>query len=71
MGNAKVKRPWDCSVVYGEESIHAFNKEDLDQYELTKSNIAILLVVVATLVVLMTGLIKYGWGGYGELCGLF
>lgn len=66
----KIKKDPKLSVVYGEESIHAFHREDLDEYVLTKSNIAILLVVVGILVVLMTGLIKYDWG-YGELCGLF
>lgn len=66
----KIKKNPELSVVYGEESIHAFHKEDLEKYSLTKSNVAILLVVVATLVVLMLGLIKWGWG-YGELCGLF
>lgn len=66
----KIKKNPQLSVVYGEESIHAFHKEDLQKYSLTKSNVAILLTVLVTLVVLMFGLIKWGWG-YGELCGLF
>jgi len=66
----KIKKNPLLSVVYGEESIHAFHKEDLKKYSMTKSKVAILLVVVATLVILMLGLIKWEWG-YGELCGLF
>lgn len=66
----KIKKNPLLSAVYGDKSIHAFNKEDLDKYTMTKSNVAILLVVLATLVVLMAGLVKWGWG-YGELCGLF
>lgn len=66
----KIKKNPELSAVYGEESTHAFHKEELEQYSLTKSNVGILFVVLITLVVLMLGLIKWGWG-YGELCGLF
>ncbi|MEA4988125.1 MAG: YfcC family protein [Anaerovorax sp.] len=66
----KVKKNPLLSAVYGEECIHAFHKEELDQYRLTKSNVLILIVVLITLIVLMYGLIQLGWG-FEELCGLF
>lgn len=66
----KVKKNPQLSPLYGEDSIHAFHREELEQYKMNGSSVGILLVVVATLVVLMLGLVKWGWG-FGELCGLF
>jgi len=66
----KIKKNPALSIVYGEESIHAFNKSDLDKFKITMPNILIMLDVLVTLVVLMYGLLKLSWG-YGDLCGLF
>lgn len=66
----KIKAKPELSVVYGEESIHAFRKEDLDEYKITGATIGIMLDVLVTLVILMYGMIKLGWG-YSQLAGLF
>lgn len=66
----KIKKNPELSAVHGETSIHAFDKAELDQYSLTKSNALILVVVLITLVILMLGLTKWGWG-FSQLCALF
>ena len=58
------------SVVYGQESIHALNKDDLEQYRLDTKAVLIIFTVLATLGFLMYGMMELGWG-YGELAGLF
>lgn len=67
---AKIRKNPRASVVYGEPSIHAFNREDLDQFQFRKTDALVLLDIVVVLVVLVYGLMKLGWG-YPELCGLF
>ncbi|MCI7412560.1 YfcC family protein [Hornefia butyriciproducens] len=67
---AKIKKHPELSVVYGEDSIHAFERKELDSFTFTKKDALVLLDVVVILVVLMYGLMKRGWG-YPELCGLF
>lgn len=66
----KIKKNPQLSVMKGEKSIHAFDKDELDAYSFTTKNGLVLLDVVVTLVILMFGLMKWGWG-YPELCGLF
>ncbi|WP_053956902.1 YfcC family protein [Inediibacterium massiliense] len=66
----KIKNNPKLSVVYGERSVHEFKKKDLDQYQMNKKSILIMIDVVITLTFLMYGMMKLGWG-YGELCGLF
>ena len=66
----KIKKNPQLSVVYGEKSIHEFNREDLDQYKIDTKAILIMLDVVVTLAFLMYGMVNLGWS-YGELCGLF
>jgi uncharacterized ion transporter superfamily protein YfcC len=58
------------SVIFGHESIHALNKEDLEQYRLDTKAVLIIITVLATLGFLMYGMMELGWG-YGELAGLF
>ncbi|RLE21930.1 MAG: YfcC family protein [Acidobacteria bacterium] len=66
----RLKKNPQLSVVYGEKSIHAFNMEELDQYKMNFKAVLIILDVLATLGILMYGMMKLGWG-YGELSGLF
>lgn len=66
----KIKKNPTLSVVYGEKNIHAFNREELNNYTFTTKDGLVLLDVVITLVVLMVGLIKLGWD-FPQLCGLF
>lgn len=66
----RIRRNPQLSTVYGMDSIHAFDRQDLDQYRLTFKAFLIMLDVLGTLAVLMFGMMKLGWG-YGELCGLF
>ena len=66
----KLKADPTCSVVYGEISIHEFNKEDLEAYKISKETVIIMLDVLGTLALLCYGMINLGWG-YPELCGLF
>lgn len=66
----KLDKDPKLSVVYGEKSIHEFSDGDLTAFEFTKSDSLVMLDIVVTLIVLMMGLMKWGWG-YGELCGLF
>ena len=67
---AKIKKDPRLSVVYGEKSIHSFDRDELDQFKFTLKDGLVLLDVVVILVILMYGLMKLGWG-YPELCGLF
>ena len=57
----KIKGHPEKSVVYGDECVHAFKKEDLDQYKIDGTVIGVMLDVLVTLVVL----------AYPELAGLF
>lgn len=66
----KIKKNPQLSVVYGEKSIHAFTDGDLESYSFTTSDSLVILDIVVTLIILMFGLMKWGWG-YPELCGLF
>lgn len=66
----KVRSNPMLSPVYGRPCIHAFSSEDLDQYKMDWRSALILIDLLVTLVVLMLGLMKWGWG-YKELCGLF
>ncbi|MEF9921515.1 MAG: TIGR00366 family protein [Anaerovoracaceae bacterium] len=66
----KIEKDPKLSVVYGEKSIHEFSGADLDSYEFKTSDGLVLADMVVTLVVLMLGLMKWGWG-YPQLCGLF
>lgn len=67
---AKIKKNPELSVMKGEVCIHSFKREDLDKYTFSLRHGLILLDVLVTLIVLMLGLMKWGWG-YKELCGLF
>ena len=51
-------------------NIPALNKEELERYKVDIKAVLIIIDVLATLGVLMYGLMKLGWG-YGELAGLF
>lgn len=66
----KIKKNPRLSVVYGEKSIHEFTGGALEEYEFELSDGLVLVDMVCTLVVLMLGLMKWGWG-YPQLCGLF
>ncbi len=66
----RIQRNPRLSVVYGDESIHALNKEELEQYRMDAKAVLIIITVLATLGVLMYGMMNLGWG-YGELAGLF
>lgn len=66
----KVKKNPKLSVVYGEPCTHSFDRSQLDEYSFTWRHGLILVDVLVTLVVLMLGMINWGWG-YKELCGLF
>lgn len=66
----KIKKNPLQSLVYGDESVSAFSAEELESYEFSKSDGLVLLDVLVTMVILMFGLMKWGWG-YAELCGLF
>ncbi len=66
----RLKRNPQLSVVYGEKSIHAFNMDELEQYKMNFKAVLIILDVLATLGILMYGMMRLGWG-YGELVGLF
>ncbi len=66
----KIQRDPRLSVVYGHQSIHALNREELEQYKMDAKAVSIIITVLATLVFLMYGMMKLGWG-YGELAGLF
>ncbi|TWH78637.1 putative ion transporter superfamily protein YfcC [Sedimentibacter saalensis] len=66
----KLSRDPKSSVVYGEKSIHEFAEGDLDSYEFTTSDLLVIIDIAVTLVILMLGLMKWGWD-YPQLCGLF
>lgn len=66
----RIQRNPRLSAVFGHESIHALNKEDLEQYRLDTKAVLIIITVLATLGFLMYGMMELGWG-YGELAGLF
>ena len=66
----RIQRNPQLSVVYGHESIHALNRDDLEQYRIDAKAVLIIITVLATLGFLMYGMMNLGWG-YGELAGLF
>ena len=66
----RIQRNPQLSVIYGHESIHALNRDDLEQYRIDAKAVLIILTVLATLGFLMYGMMNLGWG-YGELAGLF
>ncbi len=66
----RIQRNPQLSVVYGDESIHALNRDDLEQYRIDAKAVLIIITVLATLGFLMYGMMNLGWG-YGELAGLF
>lgn len=66
----KIKKNPLASVVYGEKNIHAFDREELNEYKFTMKDALVLLDVVVVLVILMMGLINWGWD-FPQLCGLF
>ena len=66
----KVKKNPQLSVVYGDSNVHAFSNGALDAYKFGTREALIILDVVVTLVILMLGLMKWGWD-YPQLCGLF
>lgn len=66
----RIRKNPSLSVVYGEESIHALNMDELDQYRMDLKAVLIIIDVLATLGILMYGMMNLGWG-YGELVGLF
>jgi uncharacterized ion transporter superfamily protein YfcC len=66
----RIRRNPELSVVFGQKSIHALDKQDLEQYRLDTKAVLIILTVLATLGCLMYGMMNLGWG-YGELAGLF
>lgn len=66
----KIEKNPQLSVVYGEKSIHEFSGGALEEYEFNTSDGLVLLDMVVTLVILMLGLMKWGWD-YPQLCGLF
>jgi uncharacterized ion transporter superfamily protein YfcC len=66
----RIRRDPQLSVVYGDESAHAFDRRDLEQYTMNARALLIMLDVLVTLGVLMYGMVRLGWG-YGELSGLF
>ena len=43
------------------KSIHAFDRDELNEYSFTLKDGLVLLDVLVVLVVLMLGLIKWGW----------
>ena len=66
----KIRKNPAASVVYGEKNIHAFDRDELNEYKFTRQDGLVLLDVVVVLIVLMFGLIKWGWD-FPQLCGLF
>ncbi len=67
---ARVKKNPQLSAVRGDACMHSFDRSQLDEYTFNWRHGLVLVDVLVTLVVLMVGLIKLGWG-YKELCGLF
>lgn len=67
---AKIRKDPAKSILHGRPCIHSFGEGDLDNYKMDGKTILVLLDLVVTLVVLMVGLMKFGWGNK-QLCGLF
>ena len=57
----KIKKNPGASVVFGEKNIHAFDRDELNEYSFTLKDGLVLLDVLVVLVVLMLGLIKWGF----------
>ena len=57
----KIKKNPGASVVFGEKNIHAFDRDELNEYSFTLKDGLVLLDVLVVLVVLMLGLIKWGY----------
>lgn len=55
----KVRRKPELSVVYGDSCTHSFERSQLDSYTFTWRHTLILLDVLATLVILMMGMIRW------------
>ncbi len=66
----KIRKDPSQSVVLGDPCVHSFDRSKLDEFKFDFRHALILLDVLATLIILMVGLIKLSWG-YKELCGLF
>lgn len=66
----KLRRDPSKSVVLGDPCVHSFERSQLDEFKFNYRHGLILLDILITLIILMVGLIKKGWG-YKELCGLF
>ena len=66
----KIKKNPGASVVFGEKNIHAFDRDELNEYSFTLKDGLVLLDFIVVLIVLMLGLIKWGWD-FPQLCGLF
>lgn len=67
---AKIKKDPTASFMYGEKTMFSFDKDELEQYEITWKHKLILIIVVASLVLVIWGSIKEGWGS-SELTGVF
>lgn len=66
----KVRHKPELSVTYSDPCAHSFDRSQLDENTFTWRHALILTDVLVTLVVLMLGMVNWGWG-YKELCGLF
>ena len=66
----KVKKNPELSVTLGDPCAHSFDKSQLDSFDFNWRHALVIVDLVATLVFLMIGLLKWSWG-YKELCGLF
>lgn len=66
----KIKKHPELSVVYGDKCIHAFSKEDLDEYQFDKKKAFILLEIVVLLAIVMWGMMTQGWW-FAELAAFF
>lgn len=66
----RVRKNPAISVTSSDHCVHSFDRSQLDAYTFNGRHVLIMLVVVATLVLLMLGLVNWKWG-YKELCGLF
>ena len=66
----KIRKDPSKSVMLGIESEYAFDKSQLDQYQMTTKNKLIIAEVAIGIAVLMYGFLKLEWGT-GELTGMF
>ena len=66
----KIRKDSSKSVMLGIESEYAFDKSQLDQYQMTTKNKLIIAEVAIGIAVLMYGFLKLEWGT-GELTGMF